>query len=145
MKDKIEKENEDNITKSLAKYAFQTRFFLSRLTRKSRIIKKIADKLLFEDNEIFVLPNKSTVNKTKSARITANIEISQNFRKDDSEFVPSEIIKEAIKEAKNIFIMNKCLCRSSAGCQDYPHDFGCIFLGPATKKNSFKIWKDCKC
>lgn len=44
MKDKIEKENEDNITKSLAKYAFQTRFFLSRLTRKSRIIKKIADK-----------------------------------------------------------------------------------------------------
>ena len=141
MKDQIEKQANDNFTKSLAKYTFQTRFFLSRLTRKSRIITKIADKLLFEDNEMFVLPNKSAVKKTKSARITANIEINQSFQKDDSEFVPSEIIKEAINEANNIFIMNKCLCRSSAGCQDYPHDFGCIFLGPATKKIAPKYGK----
>ena len=141
MKDQIEKQANDNFTKSLAKYTFQTRFFLSRLTRKSRIIKKIADKLLFEDNEMFVLPNKSAVKRTESTRITANIEINQSFQKDDSEFVPSEIIKEAIKEANNIFIMNKCLCRSSADCQDYPHDFGCIFLGPATKKIAPKYGK----
>ena len=138
MKDKIEKESNENFTKSLAGYTFQTRFFLSRLTRKSRIIKKIADKLLFEDIEMFVLPNKSTVKKTKSTTITENIEINQSFQKDDSEFVPSEIIKKIIKEANNIFIMNKCICRSSANCQDFPHDFGCIFLGPATKKIASK-------
>lgn len=141
MKGRIEKETNDNFTKSLARYTFQTRFFLSRLTRKSRIIKKIADRLLFEDNEMFVIANKSAVKKTESARITANIEINQSFQKEDSEFVPSEIIKEAIKGAKNIFIMNKCLCRSSADCQDYPHDFGCIFLGPATKKIASRYGK----
>ena len=141
MNDKIEKESNDNFTKSLTKYIFQTRFFISRLTRKSGIIKKIADKLLFEDNEMFVLPNKNAVNKTKSTIITENIEINQSFQKDDSEFVPSEIIKEVIKEANNIFIMDKCLCRSSANCQAYPHDFGCIFLGPATKKIASKYGK----
>lgn len=141
MNDEIQKESKENFTKSLARHTFQTRFFLSRLTRKSKIIKKIAEKLLFEDNEMFVLPNKNTVNKTKSNTITANIEINQSFQKDDSEFVPSEIIKEVIKEAENIFIMNKCLCRSSSNCHDYPHDFGCIFLGPATKKIASKYGK----
>lgn len=30
--------------------------------------------------------------------------------------------------------MDSCLCRSSNDCKDYPHDLGCIFLGPTTKK-----------
>ena len=128
MKDnEIAKEKEKSISNSLVKYTFQTRFFFSRLTRKSRIIKRIADKVFFEDNELFVLPNKNTINNTKRSTITAKIEINQSFEKDDSEFVPSEIIKEAIKEANDIFIMDNCLCRSSSNCKDYPHDFGCIF------------------
>ena len=135
-----DKKEEESISQSLVKYTFQTRFFLSRLTRKSKIIKRIVDKVFFEDNELFVLPNKNTV-KTKKSTVIANIEINQSFQKDDSEFVPSEIIKEVIKEANDIFIMNSCLCRSSANCKDYPHDFGCIFLGPATKKIASKYGK----
>ena len=142
MKDnEIGEEKDKTLSKSLVKYTFQTRFFFSRLTRKSRIIKRIANKVFFEDNELFVLPNKNTINNTKRSTITANIEINQSFEKDDSEFVPSEIIKEVIKEANDIFIMNSCLCRSSANCKDYPHDFGCIFLGPATKKIASKYGK----
>ncbi|MDO5819613.1 MAG: 4Fe-4S binding protein [Methanobrevibacter sp.] len=128
----------EDVTTFLVKHTFHTRFFLSRLTKKSKIAKKIIDRLLFQDDEVFVLPNKNTINKTKKDTITANIEINQSFEKDDSEFVPSEIIKEVIKEASDIVIMHKCLCRSSADCKDYPHDFGCIFIGPASKRIASK-------
>ena len=30
--------------------------------------------------------------------------------------------------------MNTCLCRTSNRCEDYPHDIGCIFLGPTSRK-----------
>ena len=83
----------EDITTFLVKHTFHTRFFLSRLTRKSKIAKKIIDRLLFQDDEIFVLPNRNTVNKNKtSSTISANIEINQSFEKYDSEFVPCEII-----------------------------------------------------
>ncbi|AMK14852.1 indolepyruvate ferredoxin oxidoreductase subunit alpha [Methanobrevibacter olleyae] len=152
----------EDITTFLVKHTFHRRFFLSRLTKKSKIAKKIITKLFFEGDEIFILPNKNTINKTKntdlntqiktqttnktkntdlntqikaqSSAITTNIEVNQSFQKDDSEFVPSEILKKVIKEAKDIVIMNKCLCRSSANCQDYPQELGCIFLGPASRK-----------
>lgn len=141
MKDnEIAKEKDKTLSKALVKYTFETRFFFSRLTKKSKIIKRIADKVFFEDNELFVLPNKNAV-QTKKSTITANIEINKSFQKDDSEFVPSEIIKELIKEANGIFIMNSCLCRSSANCENYPHEFGCIFLGPTTKKIASKYGK----
>jgi Pyruvate/2-oxoacid:ferredoxin oxidoreductase delta subunit len=35
--------------------------------------------------------------------------------------------------------MNSCLCRSSNQCEDYPHDIGCIFLGPTTRKISKNV------
>lgn len=130
----------EDISTFLVKHTFHTRFFLSRLTRKSKIAKKIIDRILFQDDEMFILPNRNAVNKpkTKSATITANIEVNQSFQKDDSEFVPSEILKIAIKEASDIVIMNKCLCRSSNDCQDYPQDLGCIFLGPTSRKIASK-------
>ena len=128
----------EDITTFLVKYAFHTRFFLSRLTKRSRIAKKIIERILFQDDEIFVLPNRDTVNKTKSRTIIENIEINQSFEEDGSEFVPSEIIKTVIKEASDIVIMHKCLCRSSANCQDYPHDLGCIFVGPTSRKIASK-------
>ena len=131
----------EDVTTFLVKYTFHTRFFLSRLTWKSKLAKKIIDKILFEDDEVYVLPNKNAVNKTKKETITANIEINQSFEKDDSEFVPSEISKEVIREAKDIVIMHKCLCRSSADCEDYPHDIGCIFIGPSSRKIAGKYGK----
>lgn len=124
----------EDITTFLVKHTFHTRFFLSRLTKKSKTAKKIIDRILFQDDEVYVLPNKNAVNKTKSTTISANIEVNQSFEKDDSEFVPSEILKRAIKEASYIVIMNKCLCRNSNDCENYPIDLGCIFLGPTARK-----------
>ncbi len=136
----------EDISTFLVKHSFHLRFFLSRLTRKSGIFKKIIERLLFQDDEIFVLPNNNFLNensrngsyKKDSAPITtttisADIEINQSFQKDDSLFLPVDLLKEAVKRASYIVTMNQCLCRRSNDCQDYPQDLGCIFLGPAAR------------
>ncbi len=121
--------------------AFNTRFFLAGLTRKSKLAHKIIDKLLFEDDEIIVIPNTLNLNKTKTATsdsnsktIEAKIEINQTIEDVKSTFLPTDIIKEAVKQSTYIFVMDNCICRTSNDCEDYPHDIGCMFLGDATKQ-----------
>ena len=76
--------------------------------------------MLFEDDEIVVIPNTININKKIEA--------------EKSEFLPTDVIKDVIKRTDDIVIMNSCLCRISNDCKDYPQDIGCIFLGPTTKK-----------
>ena len=102
------------------KYIFNWRFRIAEITKKSGIYKKLVDKMLFEDDEIIVVPNTINVNK--------------KIESEGSEFLPTQIIKEVIKRCDDIVIMNSCLCRSSNGCVDYPKDIGCIFLGPTARK-----------
>lgn len=99
---------------------FGWRFKIARLTKKSKIINKIITKLLFEDDEIIFVPN--------------TIEINKPIESSETKFIPTDVLKEVIKQAEDIVIMNTCLCRSSSDCKDYPQDIGCIFLGPTTKK-----------
>ena len=109
-----------NISIFVLKYIFNWRFWIAEITKKSGIYKKLVDKMLFEDDEIIVVPNTINVNK--------------KIESEGSEFLPTQIIKEVIKRCDDIVIMNSCLCRSSNGCVDYPKDIGCIFLGPTARK-----------
>ena len=102
------------------KYIFNWRFWIAEITKKSKIYKKIIDKMLFEDDEIVVVPNTINVNK--------------KIESEGSEFLPTDVIKEVIKRCDDIVIMNSCLCRTSNKCTDYPQDIGCIFLGPTARK-----------
>ena len=102
------------------KYIFNWRFGIAEITKKSKTYKKIVDKMLFEDDEIIVVPNTINVNK--------------KIESEGSEFLPTQVIKDVIKRCDDIVIMNSCLCRSSNGCTDYPQDIGCIFLGPTARK-----------
>ena len=47
----------------ILKYIFNWRFWIAGLTKKSKAIKKIIDKMLFEDDEIIVVPNTIKINK----------------------------------------------------------------------------------
>ena len=107
---------------------FNWRFWIAELTKKSEFAKKIVDKLLFEEDEIVVIPNTININKKIEA--------------EKSEFLPTDIIKDVIRRCDDIVIMNTCLCRTSNNCKDYPHDIGCIFLGPTTKKIPRNICKE---
>ncbi|WP_407421145.1 4Fe-4S binding protein [Methanobrevibacter sp.] len=109
-----------DISRFILKYIFNWRFWIAEITKKSKTYRKLIDKMLFEDDEIVVIPN--------------TIKINQKIESDGSEFLPTDIIKEVIKRCDDIVIMNSCLCRTSNNCQDYPQDLGCIFLGPTSKK-----------
>ena len=104
---------------------FNWRFKIAQTTKKSKIAKKVINKMLFEKDEIVVIPNTINVNKKIEA--------------EKSEFLPTDVIKDVIKRCDDIVIMNSCLCRTSSDCKDYPQDIGCIFLGPTSRKISENI------
>lgn len=56
------------------------------------------------------------------------------FRQDYKNTVlPIQLVKKAIQESSYRVIMNKCICRASHKCENYPIDHGCIFIGKATR------------
>ncbi len=109
-----------DISMFVVNYIFNWRFRIAKLTKQSKIMKKIINKALFEDDYTTFIPNTISINK--------KIEAGK------SEFLPTDVLKEVISKIDDIVIMDKCLCRTSNDCKDYPQDIGCIFLGPTTKK-----------
>lgn len=99
---------------------FNWRFWIAGLSKKSKTMKKIIDRIVFDKDEIIVIPNTININK--------------KIENPTSEFLPTKIIKNVIEKCDDIVIMNNCLCRTSNDCKDYPQDIGCIFLGPTSKK-----------
>ena len=109
-----------DISIALVNRVFNWRFRIAGMTKKSKIYKKIIDKILFEDDEIVVIPNTININK--------------KIESEGSEFLPTQVIKDVIKRSDDIVVMESCLCRTSNQCEDYPRDIGCIFLGPTSRK-----------
>ena len=99
---------------------FNWRFRIAGLTKKSKVAKTVINKMLFEKDDVVVIPN--------------TIPINQKIESSGSDFLPTGLMKEVIKKCDDIVIMNTCLCRTSNKCDDYPQDIGCIFLGPTSKK-----------
>jgi len=59
-----------------------------------------------------------------------NVDVSD---KGEKVVIPLELIKTSLKKISYIAGMDSCLCREANDCKDYPHDFGCLFLGEAAK------------
>ena len=109
------------------KSTFNERFFLAKICRKVPPLARLADKLFFEGSDIQVLPRDAAVTE-----IGINIPIKTV--KDT--LLPSHVLKEMILKSRYHFIMNSCICRVSNGCQDYPTELGCLFLGRGSQKIS---------
>lgn len=126
-----------NITIEVIKLTFSSRFFLAKTCRKIPPLAKIVDKLFFEGDDIQVLPRDNSIKSMNTAeiKINADIEVPKDI------VLPSEVLKEMIRKSRYHFIMNSCICRVSNDCIDYPHDFGCLFLGRGTKRISNKLGK----
>lgn len=123
-----------DVSIALVKRIFHLRFMVAGWSRKSRVMDKIIKKTLFEHDGTYFIPSNSSVKNISSQTITMNYDVS----KPDMIVMPSDIIKSVLNKAEDIVIMNKCLCRNSTECNDYPRDLGCIFLGKTTKKISRK-------
>ncbi len=110
---------------------FSLRFAVAELT-KWPVIGPMMERALFNGHRtgdtLFYLPKDRVV-------IDQNIDDQENFA------VPSTVVSHFIDKAKYVFLMDHCICREAADCQDYDHDIGCIFLGEAVLDINPKLGK----
>ncbi len=122
------------ITIRIIRSTFKSRFALARTCGRVPPLAWIVDKLLFDGDDILVLPRDGAVTLNNTSAIE-EIEINAEIEPQDT-VLPSQILKEMIGKSKYHFIMDFCICRVSTDCKDYPHDLGCLFLGKGAKKIS---------
>ena len=115
------------ISVGLVKRVFNTRYRLASWTRKNGVFKKVVDRIMFDGDDMLVLPKDSVVSRV----IETNIEIDDPG---DTTVLPSDIVKRMLEKTDEIFIMNFCLCRTSNKCKEFPTDHGCVFLGKGIHK-----------
>jgi ferredoxin len=106
---------------NILKKHFEWRYFGAEMT-KWPIIGSLMERALFNGHKtgdaLFYLPKDRVI-------------IQQQVNDQENIVVPSEVVAHFIKEASYIFLMNHCICREAADCQNYDHNIGCIFLGEA--------------
>jgi ferredoxin len=125
-----------DISVRVIKSTFKTRFTLARVCRKIPPLAGVVDKVLFEDDDILVLPRDGTIKShVEEIQVDSPMEIPEDT------LLPSQVLKEMIDRSKYHFIMNNCICRVSNHCEDYPQGLGCLFLGKGVNKISPKLGK----
>ncbi len=82
------------------------------------ILRQKMEKMVRKDHLVFLTPDKL---------IPVDVEVE----KEDDIYMPSKVVEYFINKAKNIWIMNWCICREGKHCKNYPHELGCIFMGDA--------------
>ena len=102
-------------------WLFPLRFLFARLTRFAPL-RKLINKWCFEHDDMVYVP--------KDITITSHRHIAPP----ESLVVPSRLVEHFVEQAQYHWIMNFCICRDANGCQDYPSELGCLFLGEATRR-----------
>jgi ferredoxin len=101
---------------------FPNRFLAAKITRVP-LIREIANKMLFKQTNLTVLPAESVV----------EINIEKSIKPPDSIVLPSQVVEYFIRKTNYRFIMNFCICREANHCKNHPIEFGCLFLGKAAQ------------
>ncbi|TFG31925.1 4Fe-4S ferredoxin, partial [Candidatus Thorarchaeota archaeon] len=109
---------------TLLKKTFPNRRFIAKAT-KVPLLGRLVDKMLFEGDNIMYLPKDTVAQKT--------ILIGKSLDRPEEAALPSEVIHHFIEKANHHWIMNFCICRDASKCEDYPIDYGCLFLGEAVQ------------
>jgi len=106
---------------NLIKRAFPTRFAIARATRLP-IFGHLVDRWLFGGDDLIFLPKD---------RVTRTVSVDAAIKRPGEMVLPSRVVEHVVEQARVHWIMDVCLCRAAEGCQDYPIDLGCLFLGEA--------------
>jgi len=102
------------------KKAFPARFIAARGTRIP-IVGELIRHALFHGDDLIYLPSDSA------------IRVDQAIPLPIQTVLPSAIVDHFIGAADVHWIMDRCICRDASGCQDYPVELGCLFLGEAAR------------
>lgn len=110
------------ISRYLYKMIFKPRLFrFDRFKEFSRIFIKYRDRLVMPDDVSICLPNNKII-------------IDKAIARQGDIALPSEVTDHFIEKSGYRAVMNYCICRRSNGCQDYPIDSGCLFLGETARR-----------
>lgn len=109
----------------LIKKTFNKRFSLAKLT-KAPVIGRVMIWALFDKDDMIYLPKDEVAARSLSKEKTIEVNIGAE---QTNLVLPSRVVEHFVNESRYIFIMNRCMCRNSNDCKDYPKDLGCIFLG----------------
>ncbi|HEX7467862.1 MAG TPA: hypothetical protein VF324_04640 [Methanobacterium sp.] len=79
-----------DISVKFIKLTFKSRFFMAKTCKKLPLISKAVNRLLFDGDDIQILPRDETINNLRSENIEINrdIPVSKDF------VLPSEVLKE---------------------------------------------------
>jgi ferredoxin len=102
----------------LLKKAYAGRFLAAGATRMP-ILGDIAERWFFDGDDLIYLPRNRV------------IRVNQPIDPTGEMVLPSEVVEHFVERANYHCIMNSCICRGAKGCEDYPTDLGCLFLGEA--------------
>ncbi len=105
---------------SLIKKAYPGRFLAVRATRVP-VLGHLLDRWLFAGDDVMYLPQDRVVSINEAVDVPGEM------------VLPSQVVAYFIEQSSARWIMNDCLCRASAGCQEYSVDLGCLFLGEAAE------------
>lgn len=110
----------------LVKLTFSFRFRLARYCSKYPPLAWLADRLLFDGDDIMVLPRDESVKKRQ-------IIIEQEVPGPQDIVLPSDVLRNMIRKSNNHVIMHRCICRVSNHCKNFPETLGCIFMGKGAR------------
>lgn len=108
----------------LLKRIFPARFTVARAT-KLPVFGHIVDRWLFHEDDVIFLPRDEAI---RTVRVGQAIDSASEV------VLPSRVVEHFVEQAEVHWIMDFCLCRSAEGCETYPVDLGCLFLGEAALK-----------
>ena len=96
---------------------------ISKLAKLSKnpIISKLFYKIIFNKNNLTVIPKDNVV----------EIKLNKKINPLDSVVVPSDIVHKFIDEANHHFLMNFCICKEAMQCKNHPIEYGCLFMDDA--------------
>jgi len=127
---------------ALLRRAYPGRFLVARLTRVP-VLGRTIERLLLDGDRLVYLPRDGVIAAGKDGVIAVGedgaiavgkdgvVPVGEQVEQPGSLVLPSRVLDHFIEEAGTLWIMNTCLCRESTGCQEYPIDLGCLFLGEA--------------
>ena len=101
---------------------FHRRFSLAKLSRLP-VLKLLMDLMLFKGDDLVYLPTDRLI----------QVEINREIEVPVNQVLPSQVVHHFIEKADTHWVMDFCICRVSEGCQDFPQDLGCLFMGDAAK------------
>jgi ferredoxin len=103
---------------TLLKKAFPGRFLAARATRLP-LVGHLVHRELFRGDDLIYLPSDRAIHVHESIALPAQA------------VLPSEVVDHFIHAASVHWVMNHCICRDASGCEAYPTELGCLFLGEA--------------